>query len=105
MTPDEIRSWLRANGKDRFWLADKVGVSKFTVDKWLAKTSGRKIPDPVMKVIRGLMEPEKSQSVPTLTGKLSIQDFLLANEAAKDAGMSFDEWITMLIKDAIEERD
>lgn len=32
----EIKSWLKKNGKNRVWLADRLGVSKATVDKYLS---------------------------------------------------------------------
>ena len=41
-TKEEIKDWLKGIGKDRFWLADKCGVEKVSVDGWF--TSRGRVP-------------------------------------------------------------
>jgi uncharacterized protein YoaH (UPF0181 family) len=49
----EIVSWLKAAGRDRFWLAESCGVQKRTVDNWLS--SSRAIPRKAELIIKTLM--------------------------------------------------
>lgn len=48
-----VKSWLKSTGKNRDWLADKCGVSKRTVDCWMA-ASGT-IPARAILVLQDLM--------------------------------------------------
>lgn len=34
--PDSIRAWLNGLDKDRAWLAERIGVSKRTLDNWFS---------------------------------------------------------------------
>ncbi len=52
-TKEEIREWLRENGKNREWLADQCGVHKTTVNNWF---SNRPIPGSSLATIRILMD-------------------------------------------------
>lgn len=36
---DQIKNWLRASGKDRFWLAEQCGVEKVSVDGWFSRNN------------------------------------------------------------------
>lgn len=52
LTRDEIAAWLTVIGKDRFWLAEKCGSTKHTVDSWF---STRGFPRPALVIIERLM--------------------------------------------------
>ena len=54
MEKDDVKSWLRAIKKDRFWLADQLGVSKLGIDGWLSRT--RPIPKSALRLLPRLME-------------------------------------------------
>lgn len=53
-TKEEIKDWLKGIGKDRFWLADKCGVEKVSVDGWF--TSRGRVPSHAILVIQNLMK-------------------------------------------------
>lgn len=53
-TKEEIKNWLKGIGKDRFWLADKCGVEKVSVDGWF--TSRGRVPSYALLVIQNLMK-------------------------------------------------
>lgn len=52
LTKDQISDWLKRAGRDRYWLGDKCGVSKGTVDQWFYKGFS----DAALATIRALME-------------------------------------------------
>lgn len=37
LTKDQIDAWLKRHSRDRQWLAEKLAVSKGTVDQWFSK--------------------------------------------------------------------
>lgn len=49
----EIAAWLQAIGKDRSWLAEKCGATKYTVDSWF---STRGFPKPALVIIDRLIK-------------------------------------------------
>lgn len=53
MNKQEIKSWLKAIGKDRFWLAEQLLCKKRTIDAWLSSSAD--IPSKVPRVISRLM--------------------------------------------------
>lgn len=55
-TKEDIKQWLKKIGKDRFWLAEKMFVSKRQIDNWLS--SNRGIPEVKLQFIHSLMEEE-----------------------------------------------
>lgn len=55
MTREEIRDWLDLIGKNRDWLAEKCGATKYTVNTWF---STRGFPKPALKMIERLMKEE-----------------------------------------------
>lgn len=57
----DVKAWLKAIGKDRFWLAEKCLVSKKTIDDWL--TSRGVIPETKLKFIEQLMEKVAREEV------------------------------------------
>lgn len=89
----EIKSWLKKNGKNRVWLADRLGVSKATVDKYLS--TNVPIPEKSMKIIDFLF----SETNDCQTVKLLIPDdfiSLVQTEAAR-MHQSIDEFCASLI--------
>ena len=58
---ESIKKWLKSTGKDRNWLAEKLYVSKSTVDNWLAPSTPTPIPKSKAAFIHSLME--QSQTV------------------------------------------
>ena len=55
-TKDDIKSWLKKIGKDRFWLAEKCLVSKRGIDNWFKKDG--KIPESKLTLVQSLMGKE-----------------------------------------------
>lgn len=55
-TREDIKQWLKKTGKDRFWLASKMFVSKRQIDNWLS--SNRGIPEVKLQFIESLMKGE-----------------------------------------------
>lgn len=53
---ESIKKWLKSTGKDRNWLAEKLYVSKSTVDNWLAPSTPTPIPKSKAAFIHSLME-------------------------------------------------
>lgn len=92
MKTEEIRKWLKENGKDRAWLAQKCSVSKHTVDGWMA---GRPIPSPSMQIIEDIM-----RRVPEITSKLSLEEWKAAQQAADSQGISIDAFIINAVRKA-----
>lgn len=93
MKPDQIKQWLKETGKDRAWLAEKCGVSKSTVDGWMA---GRTIPKPAIVTISSLMFEETS-----LSPKFTLDQFSKIQQRAKAEGVSVEEWIAKVIVGAL----
>lgn len=53
MNANDIKAWLKENGKSRQWLADQLGVVLGTVNNWLS--AGDPIPEGRKKLIKRLM--------------------------------------------------
>lgn len=64
-TKDDIKSWLKAIGQDREWLASECGISKSAVDEWFKKR--RDIPVSYLLLIQRLME--EGQAAKQITRK------------------------------------
>ena len=62
LTPNDIKDWLKASGHSRAWLAEKLLVSKGTIDGWLAPS--RPIPPHKLAYIKNLMSPPKTPPAP-----------------------------------------
>lgn len=93
MKPDQIKQWLKETGKDRVWLAEKCGVSKSTVDGWMA---GRTIPRPAAATINSLMFAETP-----LSPKFTLEQFSRIQQRDKAEGVSVEEWIAKVIVGAL----
>lgn len=53
MEKKEIKSWLKAIGKNREWLAEKTGAARLTINTWLS--TSRPIPKRATVLISELM--------------------------------------------------
>lgn len=73
-TKEEIKDWLKGIGKDRFWLADKCGVKKVSVDGWF--TSRGRVPSYALLVIQNLM---KNTTEASTLSECSIDESLLSS--------------------------
>lgn len=90
MNTETIKTWLKANKKDRHWLASQCGVHKQTVDGWLS--AGRTIPAPSAKIIRGIM----SKGAGVLNPRLTLEEYNQAQALAAQKGQSLEDWISEL---------
>lgn len=88
LTKDDIKKWLKAIEKDRFWLAEQCGVDKRTVDSWFFKTSD--IPPRAILIIQKLMKDDAVQEegrilqrVETLTLQFSKDEWAEVQEYQK----------------------
>ncbi len=80
-TPEQIDEWLKTTGKDRAWLADKIGIRMGT----LYNCFSRGFPTRTLKAIEQLMEagnPENSG----LEVSFSAKEFELIEQARKLSG-------------------
>lgn len=82
---EAIKSWLKSIKKDRAWLAGQCGVSKSTVDGWMA---GRVIPNPAQHIIAALMYADKPVSP-----RFSMEQFAKIQQKAKQEGLTLQEWV------------
>jgi hypothetical protein len=81
---DEIEAWLKANGRDREWMAEQLAASIGTVYNWFSKGFSR----PAMKTI-GLLMQRDEQATPTNdTGliQFTVDEFERIETARKRAG-------------------
>lgn len=112
-TRDEIKEWLREQGKSREWLGERVGVSKGSVDNWLSEGVARPIPAAKMKLIEELMQesaaPAAKKPVAVDIGNIEIINVILTREemeevarAAAALGLSIDEFARNSILEATE---
>ena len=57
---EQIKAWLRSNGRERHWLAEQLNTTKSVVDSWF---SSRGFPDDRLLAISQLMDPEDETSL------------------------------------------
>lgn len=106
LTKDSIKAWLDAYpDRDRYWLAEKCGVEKRSVDNWLS--SPREIPAKALLIIEGLMRADlevarAKQPVPPMTVVLEVPPpvFDSYNRAATSRGLIIREWAVKVLEDA-----
>lgn len=96
MDNEEIKSWLADSGRSREWLAEECGVSLATVNGWLS--AGRPIPGPALRIIERLRN-----GAPELNPRLSVSEFLAAQQEAKAKGLTLDEWLAELIRKEVSQ--
>ena len=93
MKPDQIKSWLKENGRDRVWLAKQCSVSKSTVDGWMAN---RPIPKPTQSVLAALIYSDRP-----LSPKFTMEQFAKIQQRAKTEGVSVESWIEKAVVGAL----
>lgn len=93
MKIETIRRWLKSTGQDRAWLAAQCGVSKSTVDGWMA---GRPITKPSLNLIAGLMFKNRN-----LAPRFTTEEYEAIARAAKKDGKTLDEWVTDAVLKAL----
>ncbi len=55
---EEIKAWLKKTNRDRYWLAEQLGISKKAVDNWLS--SPKEIPLGKQKLIERMMQEDEA---------------------------------------------
>lgn len=100
---DAIKKWLKAQKKDRNWLAAKCLVTKSAIDKWFNKEGI--IPSAKLALIKKLMGeneetyPIRKNSYPILNGVASVPVLLNSEQlevitwAANELGIEVEEFI------------
>jgi len=69
ITPDLVKAWLDSHeDRDRYWLAEKCGTNKRTVDNWLSSPVG--IPAKATLIIERLMREDQEREAEELRQKL-----------------------------------
>lgn len=107
MTSEEIKSWLKATGKSRSWLARRVGVALQTVNGWLS--SGKNIPAGRLLQIEMLMQredgydPASPRSVLVL--EVPVEEFDMWNTAAMGKGQLIRDWAEEVLTQAARQLD
>ena len=96
----EIKAWLKANSLSREWIAEKIGVSKRTVDNWLS--SNIEIPPRSIAAITALMDDTakiadglRSQ---VFSVECSLEQFRQFSRAALEAGQTLEEWSVSVLE-------
>jgi hypothetical protein len=92
MNLQELRNWLKSNGKNRQWLADRCKVSIHTVNGWFG---GKPISGSAQAIIGTL----KGQA-PEITAKVNLQEWSNLQKAADKEEMRIDDWIIAKLKEA-----
>lgn len=100
----EIKTWLKAHGKSREWLAEQCYVNKRTIDEWLS--SRGVIPEAKKALIENILHPPAPQVAP---GKISLGVSHLSLEIATEkllhyqlqaqkSGMTLENWLISMIE-------
>lgn len=106
MNTDEIKAWLKKTGMSRQEFGKKVGVSKSSVDNWLAGVSP--IPAGRLALIQELIEQPSSSPAPApaplsietvkvLNVILTRDEFKLCAEAALACHMDLAAWARLVV--------
>lgn len=98
---ESIKKWLKENGKDRFWLAEKFEVDKRTVDSWFFKKTD--LPSKVVLFFKDILEevelsPEEKEyhvlnGMVAIAVPFTIEEIGLIKCAALREGVSVEEFI------------
>lgn len=74
MTQDElktkIKAWLKANNKDYAWLADKCGVTRNTINNYLAR---KVIPESKVELFTSILQSDSLQEDDTQTQQITTR--------------------------------
>lgn len=98
-TREEIKAWLKSSGTSRASLAECLGVSKGTVNNWLAGA------DPIPKIKLAFIENIMRFGVaqPNITAlkafavQLPDEDYGKCKMAAAQAGKPLEEWAAQVL--------
>lgn len=101
-TKEDVKKWLKAIGKDRFWLAEQCGATKRTVDDWLS--TGREIPAKAILAIQRLMNGEADSS-PRIVLDFTDDEWFIICEAMKAHKETFLEFINTALQNAAKEKE
>ena len=102
MSKEDVKKWLKAIGKDRFWLAEQCGTTKRTVDDWLS--TGRAIPAKAVLIIQKLMNGE-TESSPRLVIEFTDEEWSIICEAMKAHKETFLEFVNAALQNAAKEKE
>lgn len=92
-----VKKWLKSRGYNREWLAYQCGVSKGTVNNWLS--AGRPIKGAPARIIEGLMDGARREI--EIRPKLEVQTYKKLTALAKEKGITIEELISEIIKEAL----
>lgn len=96
---DEVKAWLKRLSLSRDWLADKIGVSKRTVDNWLS--SSIDIPERSAAMIRQIMDDSEKMAEGISTNIFSVEctldQFRRFSRAALEDGMILEDWALQIL--------
>ena len=107
---EDIKMWLRRHKRDRYWLAEAVGVKKRTVDNWLS--SPKEIPVACQRLISNLMAIDAANAQQQAQDKAIVQNLVLTvpeatfeaySRAALHHHMILKEWAIMELDNAAQE--
>lgn len=104
MTPtkEDVKKWLKAIGKDRFWLSEHLNTPKRTIDNWLAP--GGTFPAYAVLIIQKLMNGEADSS-PRIVIDFTDEEWEIICEAAKAYKETFLEFVNTAIQNAAKEKE
>lgn len=102
---DQIKNWLKDINQDRYWLAEKCGVAKVSVDGWFSRN---KFPAKSMLIIKNLMNTATDKpALSPLTdlddrGKMELRlDYKTQRLAEKESlrlGMELSTYCTLAVE-------
>lgn len=96
---EEIKTWLKRLGFSRDWLADKIGVSKRTVDNWLS--SNIEIPERSATMIRQMIDDSEKIAEGITTNVFSVEctldQFRRFSRAALSDGLILEDWALRIL--------
>lgn len=108
ITVEDIKAALREQGMSRAELAERLGVSAYSVNNWLC--SGQKISERNMRALREVLFPAPAPApAPSLSSPLSLddiqvlalrltpEDYAAAARAAEAEGLGLEEWARRII--------
>lgn len=103
---EEIKNWLKRARMTRQELAEKIGVSKGTVDNWLC--GAHPIPHAKALLIETMMQPAPPppaavnilDEVQVITIKLTRAEYAAVRAAAEAEGKTVEQWARQKILEA-----
>ncbi len=92
---EDLKDWMGKSGKGREWVAERVGVAKGTLDKWM---SYKPIPKKKQKLLRELMEKEQQPKQVEISMDFTPEQLEMIRQAAALRGETPGEWCERAIK-------